>query len=102
MKPKYAHFKGNRLIKRFDNHTQCKSSITEGLHMRRWVDAHGKFKGAWTKKFYPIRQEITYLYCENEMWSGYPCGTEGCPHCGGPDGVEETKKYVSSVMKNAF
>lgn len=30
-------------------------------------------------------QEIAWAYCENEMHAGYPCRTEGCPHCGGPE-----------------
>ena len=29
-------------------------------------------------------EERAYAFCENEMWSGWPCETEGCPHCGGP------------------
>lgn len=99
MKQRHAHFKGNKLIKRFSEGPACKKALAEGLHIRRWVDAHEGRRGGWTKKFYPVRHEITYLYCENEMWSGYPCGTEGCPHCGGPDHVEETMKYVMSLLK---
>ena len=30
-------------------------------------------------------EEIAYAYCENEIYAGYPCRVEGCPHCGGPD-----------------
>lgn len=34
--------------------------------------------------------EIAQAYCAGEFWSGYPCRTEGCPTCGGPD--EGSKK----------
>ena len=44
-------------------------------------------------------EEIIYAYCANEMYSGYPCGTEGCPHRGGPENVEETKKRIAAYMK---
>ena len=30
-------------------------------------------------------RDIAYAYCENEVTYGYPCRTEGCPHCGGPE-----------------
>lgn len=26
---------------------------------------------------------ISDAYCQNESYSGYPCGRQGCPHCGG-------------------
>lgn len=29
------------------------------------------------------RSVTTWPYCENESNYGYPCNTDGCPHCGG-------------------
>lgn len=29
------------------------------------------------------RDFVADAYCENESQSGYACGREGCPHCGG-------------------
>ena len=34
-------------------------------------------------------EEVVWEYCANEMHSGYPCRTEGCPHCGGPEKVKD-------------
>jgi hypothetical protein len=42
-------------------------------------------------------KERAYAYCANEMWSGYPCGVDGCPHCGGD--VEKTREWVAEKMK---
>jgi hypothetical protein len=43
------------------------------------------------------RRARAYAYCANEMWAGYPCGVEGCPHCGGD--VEATKQWVDQQMQ---
>jgi hypothetical protein len=37
--------------------------------------------------------EEAYAYCENEMWYGCPCGTEGCPHCGGDRNYNPRKEW---------
>lgn len=43
-------------------------------------------------------EQITWEYCSGEMWSGYPCGTVGCPYCGGPEGVEATRSMVADYV----
>lgn len=45
-------------------------------------------------------QEIVWAYCENEMTYGYSCGTEGCPHCGGPEHAAETAAFWGKYHNN--
>lgn len=44
-------------------------------------------------------QEIVWAYCENEMYSGYPCRTKGCPNCGGPEHADKVVDQVQEWMK---
>lgn len=30
-----------------------------------------------------VARFVREAYCQNESQSGYGCGVEGCPHCGG-------------------
>ena len=41
-----------------------------------------------------LTAEEVWAYCENESTYGYPCRTNGCPHCGG------IMSYCSSLTDN--
>lgn len=44
-------------------------------------------------------REIVWAYCENEVTYGYPCRTEGCPHCGGPEHAEATARAYLAMHR---
>ena len=86
LKPQYALFQGNKLVKKYHFPVVAKLDKQEGQTLRRWYPINtDSASGFWTIHFHPIKREIGWAFCENELWHGYPCGTEGCPHCGGPD-----------------
>lgn len=43
-------------------------------------------------------QETAWAYCENEIYSGYPCRTEGCPYCGGPEHADKVLEQIRRWM----
>lgn len=52
------------------------------------VSLTGKRKGksrntAHASRVAAVTKYIREAYCANESLSGYPCGVDGCPHCGG-------------------
>ena len=46
----------------------------------------------------PTGKEIAYAYCANEIYYGYPCRVEGCPHCGGPDHADNYAAAARAYM----
>jgi hypothetical protein len=44
-------------------------------------------------------RETAWEYCANEIYAGYPCRTEGCPHCGGPENADAVVEQIEEYMK---
>lgn len=60
----------------------------------------GKTKGKSRSTAHSARVQamgifISDAYCQNESASGYPCGRDGCPHCGGIESKYHSKELPS-------
>ena len=42
-------------------------------------------------------RQQAYEYCANEFYAGYPCGTEGCPTCGGQQQPETNMSSITEL-----